>query len=517
MAKQEKLIKTKDRVKKHGEVFTPVKIVNDMLNLEGLKEKIEDIRTTILEPSVGEGVFLTEILKRRFNKILNESSNILEFENNALISLSTIYGIELLEDNVKKCRINIYKCFFYYYNKAICKFNSKIKDVVLDNAKKIICLNIIQGNFLTKKNNDNKLIVLTKWNNIDDTISFCDNFDKKEEIEDWNDMKFDVAIGNPPYQEMDGGAKSSAKPLYHLFVNEAKNLTKRYVSFITPSRWFTGGKGLDEFRVSMLKDNKLSILVDFPNSEECFYGVNIKGGVSYFLYDKYFTGLCLVKTIINSKTNEEKRFLSIENLDIVIRFNWQYKLLQKILKKNYISFESIVSKRNPFGIDNLIELNSKDSMNNILIYGNKKIGYVNENIIKENINLIDSYKIYISYAYGAGENFPHQIINKPIIPENKSVVTETYLVVGAFETEFERNNAFKYLKSKFLRSLVSIMKISQHATAKTYRFVPMQDFTNNSDIDWNKSIDEIDEQLFKKYGLDEEEINYIKQNIKPMQ
>ncbi|MBS5794571.1 MAG: hypothetical protein KIC92_07445 [Clostridiales bacterium] len=171
MEKQEKLIKTRNRVRQHGEVFTPVKTVNEILNMEGLKEKIEDIRATILEPAVGEGIFLVEILKRRFANLLKKSSNIVEFENNALISLSTIYGIELLEDNVKKCGINIYECFYYYYNKAIYRFDSKPKKKVLSSAKTIISSNIVQGNFLTRKTANNKPIILSEWKEVNNTTN----------------------------------------------------------------------------------------------------------------------------------------------------------------------------------------------------------------------------------------------------------------------------------------------------------------------------------------------------------
>ena len=166
MKKEEKLIKTRNRVRQHGEVFTPVKVVNEMLDMSGLKEKIEDIRATILEPAVGEGVFLVEILKRRLSGILKISFSLLEFENNALIALTTIYGIELLEDNVKKCGINIYECFFYYYNKAICKFSLKMKRKVLNSAKTIISSNIVQGNFLTRKTANNKPIILSEWKEV---------------------------------------------------------------------------------------------------------------------------------------------------------------------------------------------------------------------------------------------------------------------------------------------------------------------------------------------------------------
>ena len=161
MKSREKFIKNKKRVQQHGEVFTPISTVNKMLDQDGLKEKIVDIRCTVLEPAAGEGVFLVELLKRRLKYLLNSTSSMSEYENLSLLSLSTIYGIELLEDNTQKCVINIYMCYFAYYEKALKKYEKKVKKKVLDSAKTIISANIAQGNFLTKKTINNKPIVFS--------------------------------------------------------------------------------------------------------------------------------------------------------------------------------------------------------------------------------------------------------------------------------------------------------------------------------------------------------------------
>ncbi|MBF0714754.1 methylase [Gemelliphila palaticanis] len=166
MSKNERLIKNKKRVQQHGEVFTPISTVNEMLDMEGLKENIEDVRKKILEPSVGEGVFLVEILKRRLKNVLNLSSNISEYENLSLLSLTTLYGIELLEDNAQKCVMNIYICFYNFYEKALKKYDKRKKNKVLDSARTIISANIAQGNFLTKKTNNEKPIVFSEWKEI---------------------------------------------------------------------------------------------------------------------------------------------------------------------------------------------------------------------------------------------------------------------------------------------------------------------------------------------------------------
>lgn len=322
-------------------------------------------------------------------------------------------------------------------------------------------------------------------------------------------MKFDVIIGNPPYQLNDGGGMgASAIPLYHRFVVQAKRLNPRYLSMIIPSRWFVGGKGLDEFREEMLHDRRLRKLIDYPISEDCFTGVKIEGGVCYFLWDRDNYGTCDITTYFtnNEKTSSNRELLE-EGMSTFIRFSQGVNVYNKVKKINERKFSDIVSVRRPFGFSSTF--NSFDLSNNggIKIYANKKIGYLEKDfIIPQNYSAVEKYKIFISFAYGMG-TFPSQIINKPIVAMPNSCCTETYIMVGPFETKEETENCEKYMKTKFFRFMVSLMKSTQNGTRQVYSTVPIQDFSKS----WT------DQELYTKYNLTQGEINFIENIIKPME
>jgi site-specific DNA-methyltransferase (adenine-specific) len=331
-------------------------------------------------------------------------------------------------------------------------------------------------------------------------------------------MKFDVIIGNPPYQLSDGGAQASAKPIYHLFVEQAKKLNPRYLTMIIPARWFAGGKGLDNFRESMLNDNRIRVLVDYLVSDEVFPGVSIEGGVCYFLWNRDNKGKCLVKTKYGKIENVLERQLLEKGYDTFIRYNGAISIIKKISRFKEKSFSEIVSSRKPFGLPtNFTNFKEKEFPNSIKIYANKKTGYIAESKITQNLKWINQYKIFISRAYGMGKNEPYQVLNKPFLGEKNTCCTETYLVIGPFDDKKEAENVISYIKTKFLRFLVLLIKNTQHATSKVYKFVPLQDFSSNSDIDWDKPIPEIDKQLYKKYNLTQEEIDFIESMIRPME
>ena len=337
----------------------------------------------------------------------------------------------------------------------------------------------------------------------------------------WNkeskEMKFDAIVGNPPYQIMDGGAQASAKPVYNSFVDVTRKIKPNYVSMIMPARWYAGGKGLDAFRNSMLTDNHLSEIVDFPVSADCFPSVEIKGGVCYFLWDKKHTGDCLIKTINGGHISEMQRPLQEKNLDFFIRYNYAVTIYRKVAEKTEESFEKHVSSRKPFGISTSVLGHGIREANDIVFYGNKNKSFIDRNKVKTNQSWISKEKIFISYAYGAGEEFPHQIINMPILAEMNSACSETYIVIGPFGNKDICRSVIAYIKSKFFRFMVLLKKNTQHATKTVYQLVPTQDFTENSDIDWSKSVAEIDQQLYKKYNLSDEEIAFIDSMIKPME
>ncbi|WP_017471514.1 Eco57I restriction-modification methylase domain-containing protein [Amphibacillus jilinensis] len=343
-----------------------------------------------------------------------------------------------------------------------------------------------------------------------------------------NKLKFDVIIGNPPYQEIDGGAQVSAKPIYHNFVRAAKALNPKYISLITPSRWYVGGKGLDDFREEMLNDPHLRELHDWLTPEDIFPNTNIRGGVSYFLWDSYYNNRTSQTRVVTHENNEKisdiLRPLKFKDFDIFIRDSKAISIIEKIgvsEKNNLITY---VSARNPFGFSTNFTKNSKfkqdGSMleNPVKCYANKGIvGYIESKEIEKNLSWVNSWKVFTPYSNNIGTELNDDNLNT-IIASPNSICTETYLVIGA-NLELDKNEAnslAKYMKSKFFRFLQSLAKNSQHGTRNTYRFIPLQEFKSNSSINWSVSNDEIDKQLYKKYKLTKEEIEYIESKIKLM-
>jgi len=333
-------------------------------------------------------------------------------------------------------------------------------------------------------------------------------------------MKFDVIIGNPPYQLNDGGGVgSSAMPIYQKFVQQAKKLNPRYLTMIIPSRWFSGGRGLDEFRDEMLNDDKIRIMHDFIRADDVFPGVEIKGGVCYFLWDRDNKGLCEVHTHTDGKLNSiSERPLLEKGAETFIRYNQFISILRKVQKLKEPSFADIISANDPFGFDVRVEGSykrvkpqfSKEKFKNAVTFyyfGWQKdgLGYMDKKLIKKNIELIDKYKIFVPKAWGVGDIKSDWI--KPFIVEPNSCCTETYLVIGSFSDKEIAENIISYTQTRFFHLLLSLIKITQNAMKKVYSFVPMQDFSE----EWT------DEKLYKKYKLTKEEIAFIESMVRPME
>lgn len=343
-------------------------------------------------------------------------------------------------------------------------------------------------------------------------------------------MKFGAVVGNPPYQVDDGGAQKSAKPIYHHFVKISKSCNPSYMTLIIPARWYAGGKGLDEFRAEMLDDNNIQQLDDFFHPEEVFPNTNNRGGICYFLrnssYDNEDNFVKVVSHYDENNIQSVHRKMRTRNLDIFIRDQKSINILDKVFP-NYESaaMDEYISTRKPFNIDgNIIRTNKvytslEGLVDPVLCYGKSGFkGYIERAEISNNRDDIGKWKVFFPYANNIGTELNDDNLNA-FIGEPDSVCTETYIYAGLNMnlSKSSAQNLQKYLKTKFARFMLSIAKISQHGTAKTYKFVPVQDFANNSDIDWSKNITEIDEQLYAKYGLSEDEIIHIESMIKPME
>ncbi|MCG6536036.1 MAG: Eco57I restriction-modification methylase domain-containing protein, partial [Syntrophales bacterium LBB04] len=317
-------------------------------------------------------------------------------------------------------------------------------------------------------------------------------------------MKFDVIVGNPPYQMSDAGDSTGASPIYHIFVEQAKKLNPRYLSMIIPSRWFAGGKGLDSFRDTMLHDQRISRLVDYPIASDVFPGVKVIGGVCYFLWERDHVGPCRVTTWMNGNDDSMTRHLN--QFDTFVRFNKAISILEKVKAKRYPSMSEQVSRQKPFGLRTFVQPTRKG---NIKLYANKNVGMIEKSAITSGTDMLKSWKVFISMAYGEGgesRDYPRMIMGKPIVAPPSSACTETYIVVGIYESEKEAKNLDSYLRTKFLRFLVGLRKNTQHITKDRFSFVPQLPMTKI----WT------DQKLYDHFDLSDKEIVFIESLVRPM-
>ena len=475
------------------EVFTPPSVVNQMLDTLP-KELWSDEKVTFLDPVSKSGVFLREITKRLIDGLESKIPNLEERIKHILSN--QVFGIGITELTSLISRRSLY-CSKYA--------NGKYSIVQFDDE---------QGNIRyfetehTWEGGSCKYCGVSKeiYDRGEELESYSYSFIHSQNPEKLFNMKFDVIIGNPPYQMSTGGSKAQATPLYDKFISQSIKLNPRYLTMIIPSRWYSGGFGLNDFRKKMLNDKRISHLIDFSDSSMCFPGVQIKGGVCYFLWEKDYQGECLVKNILSDKSsNNLKRPLLEKGSEVFIRYNNSINVYRKVKAFKEESFKKFVSSQKPFGLPTNFKISNHNK--EITIYGNKTSGTISLNEIPINKEMVKDYKILISAGYGAGEGFPHQIINKPFVVEPNSCCTETYIVIGPFLSKKRCENVVLYMKTKFFRFLVMMVKNSQHALKKVYSLVPIQNF----DEEWS------DEKLYKKYGLNEEEIEFIESMIRPME
>ena len=323
-------------------------------------------------------------------------------------------------------------------------------------------------------------------------------------------MQFDVVIGNPPYQMTGGAGGSSDSSIYHLFVEQAMQLEPRYLSMVIPSRWMAGGRGLGEFRAQMLNEGHLRSLSDFPDSGEAFPGVQIKGGICYFLWDSSHNGTCDVTRVAGGVEHHQQN-RSLGEFDVFVRDERALGILRKVLAKKEPSVLDLVSGDTPFGIaTNFQDWDEKGKTGKVALHlinrTKRTIGYVERGVIRKNVDVIDTWKVLVPEAYGAGETFPHQILGKEIVATPPSVCTQSYLTVSPFETKRAAQSFASYYRTRLFRFLVSLRKITQHALRSTYSWVPQQTWDQN----WT------DEVLYKRYEITNDEIAFINSMIRPM-
>lgn len=483
----------------NDEVFTPPVVVNRMLDLLPA-ELWRNPDARFLDPVSKTGVFLREIAKRLMEGL---SERIPDRQQRAdHIFTQQLFGIAITELTALLSRRSVY-----------CSKQA--------NGPYSVCtaFHDADGNIRFRSTEHS-------WQNgrcrycgasrevydRDDTLeSHAYEFIHTENPETiFPDMKFDVIIGNPPYQLEVGIEKDNyAIPLYHKFIQQAKKLRPRFISMIIPSRWFAGGRGMDDFREEMLHDTRLQILVDYPNAADCFPGIDLSGGVCYFLWNSEYNGICKIVS------NRGKDYQSTMNRpllepgnDTFIRFNEAIPIIRKIIAYKEPTFDSLVSPQTPFGIvSSFKDYSDKPFEESIAIYTVNGIKYIREDQVSKNRQWISPYKVFISKSYGERGAYPYRFLAKPFIGTPRSCCTQTYLMIGPFNTSIECENVISYINTRFFRFCIMQKKNTQDAMRGVYSYVPIQDFSQS----WT------DEKLYAKYGITDEEIKFIESMVRPME
>ena len=479
----------------NDEVFTPPKLVNEILD-HLPTELWNDPNSKFLDPGCKSGVFLREITKR----LLVGLKSVIPDQKNRVnhIFNKQLYGIAITELTALLSRRSVY-----------CSKTANGKYTVAENFTDLegnirfqrIQHTWVKGRCISCNANQDA------YDRSDVLEAHAYEFIHKQAPKNILKMKFDVIIGNPPYQLNDGGFGKSALPIYHKFVLQAKKLNPRYLTMIIPSRWFAGGKGLDDFRSEMLNDSRIRKLVDFEDASECFPGVDIAGGICYFLWQKDSEGPCEVINMHKNKADVSSR--NLNEFRTLIRHNQAVPIIRKIVAKKEKSMSEQVSSRKPFGLST----NDRPSRSgDIKLRWNKGEGPFRSDRVLVGNEMIDAWKVITSkvsydHAGRADKNGMRKVLSIVDILPPGTICTETYILAGCFQNEAEAINLSVYLKTKFLRFLVSQLSFSQDITKNRFFFVPVIDTTLN----WT------DEQLYRRFKLTISEINFIESKIRPME
>jgi site-specific DNA-methyltransferase (adenine-specific) len=477
----------------NDEVFTPPELANSILDLLP-KDIWKNKDAKFLDPVSKSGVFLREITKRLIVGLEDEIPDLQTRVNHIL--KNQVFGIAITELTSLLSKRTLYCAKSANSDKSICnEFKNEDGNIRYKN---------INHTFKSGKcefcgaNED-------VYSRDDDMETHAYEFIHTNNPKEIFNMKFDVIVGNPPYQLTTGGTSAQAVPLYHKFVQQAKKLNPRFLTMIIPARWYAGGMGLGEFRKEMLSDKRIKNLVDYPNARDCFSGIELRGGVCYFLLDRDYVGDCNYTNISNGSISTMLR--NLNEYDIFIRWNQALKIVKKVQKVTKNNLSEIVSSVSPFGIPTSIRGKEKDTKNIYTLHTSGGQSYIEIGDIKAGFDYIDKYKVLLSRPISGNiEVPPFKVIALLKTLEPKEVCTHTYLIAGNFDNKKEANNLEIYLKTKFVRFLL-VQSISGMDISKDkFIFVPIQNFNET----WT------DEKLYKKYGLSQEEIDFIESMIRPM-
>ena len=490
----------------NDEVFTPPSVVNQMLDMLP-QELFRSGKTTFLDIGCKSGVFLREITKRLIAGLADEMPDLQTRVDHILHK--QVFGIATTELTSLVSRRTLY-CSKY----PNCRYSASPFETVEGNIRfRNIPHTFVNGRCKWCGASEDQFGDAKRKGLETHAYEFI-HTDHPEEI---FKMKFDVIVGNPPYQLNVGVEKENyAIPMYHRFVSQAKKLGPRFLTMIIPARWYAGGRGLDGFRDEMLSDNRLRVIHDFPESEDCFPGVEIQAGVCYFLWKRDSPGECEVFTHMNDSVCEPmERPLLEKGCNTFIRYNRSVSILRKVQSRTERSFSEMVSPQTPFGLVTSYKGSPKRvNKSDIKMYisGNEKefkggCAFAPLSKVTKGAEMIPWHKVYIGEAYGGGMAFPHSILSKPFYGEPNTICNQSYLVLGPFAKQQVCENVISYIKTKFFRFMVLQKKNAQHAMRGVYQFVPMQDFSKP----WT------DAELYAKYKLTKDEIAFIESMIKPME
>jgi site-specific DNA-methyltransferase (adenine-specific) len=480
------------------EVFTPPKVVNELLDL--LPDDVwSDPSLRWLDPGCKTGVFLREITKRLMGGLADTYPD--EGVRLEHILKNMVFGVAITELTALMSRRSLY-----------CSKDASSEHSVVDMGSRDgnVWFERLAHDFDVSGRCRSCSAARSQFGDIDkETHAYgFIHPSGQQRIKGATGMQFDVIVGNPPYQ-MDAESGNRTMPIYQHFVDEAKKLDPKFMLFVIPSRWMAGGLGLTDFRAQTLADKRFRKLVDYIDAGEVFPGVEIKGGVCYFLWDREYAGPCDVIHIRNGvSVGPDAR--SLDQFDVFVRDKRGLAILEKVLSHTEPSMFDIMAADKEFGMtSNFSGISQKQTQGSIPIYaiqGNRRItGWISRSEITKSAHLIDTHKVMIPQAYGAGDNWPHQILGQPFCAPSPSTCTQSYLFAYLDSAE-EAESVESYVRTRFFRFLVSLRKISQHATRSTYLWVPQKSW----DQKWT------DDALYEEYDITADERLYIEGVVKEM-